>query len=256
MFPILFQFGPVVIYSYPVLVALGCCLGLLWTVKEANRSGIRAWYILDLFFYMAIGSLIGARLFFVVLSWGNFKNDLVSILYIWQGGLFFHGGLLAAIIVAVIYARINEIKVLILADVLAPGMALAQAVGRIGCLAVGCCYGRHTELPWAITFTDNYSLAPLGQALHPTQAYSSMAMFALFLFLLIIRKYKYYFVGSCFFTYLFCHGLFRLLIEPLRADFRGDLILGMVTTTQLLSLFFMISSISIMILLLMKKNNS
>ena len=117
---------------------------------------------------------------FVALAWDYYRDHLLDIFKLWQGGLVFYGGLVLGIVVSIVFLRLRRMPVWETGDIIAPGLALGQAVGRIGCLAAGCCYGEPTTLPWAVTFTHPACLAPLDQPLHPTQAYSSLSLFAIF----------------------------------------------------------------------------
>jgi phosphatidylglycerol:prolipoprotein diacylglycerol transferase len=126
------------------------------------------------------------------------------------------------------------------ADVLAPGLAVGQAVGRLGCFAAGCCFGRPTTVPWAVTFRDPYATravgTPLDVALHPTQLYESAAALLLFLLLLWLSKRKR-FHGQIALVYLFVYAAARFVIEFYRGDpSRGTVLGGWVSTSQFVAL--------------------
>ena len=120
-------------------------------------------------------------------------------------------------------------------DHIIPYLALGHAIGRIGCFFAGCCYGKPTDLPWAVTFTHPHSLAKLGVPLHPTQLYSSIKALLVFLILITFRRYKKG-EGQLIFLYMLLYAAGRLIIEPLRGDDRGLLILGSITLTQAVAL--------------------
>jgi len=252
MFPTLLTIGPFSLPAYGLLAALGVALGTGWTLHEAKRSGVESETILDLAFLLILSGILGARIFHIIISWDYYRQDILSVLKFWAGGLVFYGGLLTAVLVYIVYTRVKKLLLWKTADLFAPGLALGQAIGRFGCLMAGCCYGRPAELPWSITFTHPESLAyPLGVPLHPTQAYASLMLFGLFGFLVLFRKRKA-FDGQMFLTYTTLHALVRLVLEYFRADFRGSGPFGFLTLTQTISLLILIICPLVMIYLYKK----
>jgi phosphatidylglycerol:prolipoprotein diacylglycerol transferase len=149
----------------------------------------------------------------------------------WRGGLVFYGGLIFAFLTGLWYVRRHRLDFRQLADLIAPSIALGQAMGRLGCFAAGCCYGAPSTAPWACTFTSKDSLAPLGVPLHPTQIYESAATFGIFIALLIMRKSKR-FAGQLFWYYLLFYSVARFIIEFYRGDPRGWAIPGVLSIAQ------------------------
>ncbi|MBW2093170.1 MAG: prolipoprotein diacylglyceryl transferase [Deltaproteobacteria bacterium] len=249
MLPILIKIGPVTISTYGLLVALGFLLALTWVVYDAKREGLNSEAIVDLSFYLALGGVIGARIFYLFIAWDIYRTDILGIVKFWEGGLVFYGGLAGGVLVFVFFTRYKSLPFWETADIFAPGLALAQSVGRLGCLAAGCCYGLPSSLPWAITFTNPDSLAsPLGVPLHPTQLYAALSLFVLFVFLLFLKKRRA-FAGQIFFTYTLLHGLIRFILEYFRGDFRGAGPFSMLTSTQTFALLIIIISPVMMIFL-------
>ena len=121
------------------------------------------------------------------------------------------------------------------ADILAPALALGQTLGRLGCFLAGCCYGRPSDTPWAVTFTDQACLAPVNTPLHPTQLYSAFTNLAIFVILLIFSR-RNKIAGRVFWTYVLLYGLTRSIIENLRGDFRGAEVFGLLSISQALGL--------------------
>ena len=131
----------------------------------------------------------------------------------------FYGGLVAALAMAYVYMRRMKLPVLRTADIFAPGVALGHSIGRLGCFAAGCCWGRITHVPWAVTYTNpdaNNVGVPLGVPLHPTQLYESFAelMIAAILYKLVTRPHK---PGSVIGLYLVLYGIARVIVEFFRA---------------------------------------
>jgi phosphatidylglycerol:prolipoprotein diacylglycerol transferase len=235
MHPILCQVGPLTIYTYGLFVALGLLVGLSLALKEANRKGFDPQAILDLVFYTVLAGIIGARTFYVAQNFSFYKENLLSIVKIWEGGLVFQGGLIFAIPIAWALVKKKKLSFWQTFDVLAPYMALGQAFGRIGCFFAGCCYGKPTNLPWAVTFTDPKTLALAGIPLHPTQLYSATGLFFIFLILLFLRKHTK-FSGQLSCLYLVFHSSFRVFIEFFRGDPRAPLWDHFFSLTQGISL--------------------
>jgi phosphatidylglycerol:prolipoprotein diacylglycerol transferase len=226
----LFSIGPLTLHTYGVLLALGAALGLWLMTRLAKDAGLDPDRVMTLALWLLISGLVGSRLMFVLLEPSQFKAAPWRVLAIWEGGLVFYGGVAGALIVGLILMRRWRMPVLTLMDCVAPALALAQAVGRLGCFSAGCCYGRVFEGGWcAVTFSDPFSLAPRGVALHPTQLYTSAALLVILAVLLLLWRHRR-FAGQIFFTYGFLHGIARVIIETFRADWRGEPILGLTPT--------------------------
>ncbi|MCB2193232.1 MAG: prolipoprotein diacylglyceryl transferase [Deltaproteobacteria bacterium] len=230
MFPVLFHIGPLTLHTYGVLLALGAALGLWLLTHLAKKTGLDPDRVMSLALWLLISGLVGSRLMFVLLEPAQFKAAPWRVLAIWEGGLVFYGGVAAALIVGLILMRRWRMPMLTLMDCGAPALALAQAIGRLGCFSAGCCYGRGFEGGWcAVTFTDPFSLAPRGVPLHPTQLYTAAALLVILGVLLLLWRHRR-FAGQIFFTYGFLHGIARVIIETFRADWRGEPIMGLTPT--------------------------
>lgn len=250
MHPILFQIGFLTIYSYGLMIAIGIMVGLFLARRQAVREGINPDKIMDIAFYVLLVALIGSRLLYVLMNFGEYADDPLKILKIWEGGLVFFGGLLPAAAMGIWYAKRHGLPLWQMTDIFAPSIAIGHAFGRIGCFLAGCCYGRPSTLPWAVTFTDYRSLAPQGIPLHPVQLYGSLSLFALFIFLLVLRK-KRTFYGEIFWSYAFCYSIGRFLFEFWRGDPRGSILAGLLSTSQAISL--PLAGISVVMLLYLRK---
>ena len=218
MYPILFEFGTFQIRSYGVVVGLCFLLALWMSTREANRKALDPKLIQDFSIYALLGGVVGARLYFVLFSEpAYFLEHPGEILAIWNGGMGIIGSLIGGLLAAVWFCRKHSIPLLRFADTLAPGIALGQTTGQLACLLNGDSYGRPTDLPWAITFTDPNSMAPLNIPLHPIELYEMAAYFLVFLVVWQMRK-RYRSDGFAFFIYLAGYGMARLIVDFFRGD--------------------------------------
>ncbi|NJD61541.1 MAG: prolipoprotein diacylglyceryl transferase [Deltaproteobacteria bacterium] len=232
MHPVLVKIGSLKIYSYGVFVAIGF-LAALWVAgREIRRRGLDRDTFYDMGFWVVITAIIGSRLFHVLVYWEQYRTDPAEIFKLWNGGLVFYGGFLAAAAACLYFLRRHKMPFLPVADASALGIPLGLAFGRIGCSAAGCCFGKFTTLPWAIVFTNPASLAPLGIPLHPTQIYESLGAFAIFGTLYAARD-RFRTPGMLFWTMIILYGVVRSFFEIFRDDPRG--FLGPFSESQIVS---------------------
>lgn len=250
MHPVLFQFGSVTLYTYGLFVGLGFLSAITFAGQRAKRYGIVKDEMTDLFFLILISSIIGARILYVVVNFKEFASDPISVFKIWNGGLVFYGGFIAAVVAAFLFIQKKRLPLGKTADIIAPAIALGHAIGRIGCFFAGCCYGEQCDLPWAVTFEDPASLAPLHIGLHPTQIYESVANFILVFLLLAVDK-KRRIDGITFWFYIFFYGLIRAFIEIFRGDPRGDFISGYLSVSQGIGISMSVAALCMIIYLSM-----
>lgn len=221
MFPILIKIGPLTLYTYGLMIAIGILVAVMITRLEARRKSMNPDKIADLAFYLVIAGVIGARLFYVATNPTIFMDDPLEILRIWNGGLVFYGAFLTALITCLIYLKKNRMAIWKTTDIFAPAVAIAHVFGRLGCFFAGCCYGKICELPWAVTFIHPSTLArPIGIGLHPTQLYDAANNLVIFSFLWALRR-RMKFDGQLFWIYILLYGITRSIIENFRGDFRG-----------------------------------
>ena len=233
MHPILFKIGKITLYTYGLFVALGF-MGAVWFASRRARTkclAIKSQEITDLFLVILISAILGARLFYVAQNFSLFSDHPLDVFKIWNGGLVFYGGFVVALIAAMVYIKQKGFDLWSTADLLAPAIALGHAVGRFGCLFAGCCYGKSCALPWAITFTNPESLAPLNIPLHPTQVYAVGSNLMIFGLLLLMDR-KWLFSGGLFWLYILLYGVFRSVLEIFRGDDRGEFLFQMISPSQ------------------------
>jgi len=235
MHPVLFHIGPVTVYSYGLLVALGFFVGIEVAKLEARRVGQSPAVVGDLCFFILLGAIVGARLFYVGVEWPFFLKHPLDVFKIWQGGLVFYGGFMGAAAIGWWFIKSRRMPLWQTLDILAVGIPAGHTLGRFGCFCAGCCYGKPTHVPWAVTFTDPMSLAPRGIPLHPTQLYAAAGNFLIFCCLWMFRKRKR-FDGQLFWTYLLLYALMRSFVECFRGDPRGLFFHQTVSIAQIISL--------------------
>jgi phosphatidylglycerol---prolipoprotein diacylglyceryl transferase len=242
MHPLLVSIGPFTVYTYGFFIALGFMIGLGWAAHEARRQGMDPKIVSDVGFFIILSAIAGSRLLYVLINPLYFLARPLEIFMFWKGGLVFLGGALLAALSVYLFFRRRSMSVWPWADCFAPALALGDFFGRFGCLSAGCCYGRECDLPWAITFTNPATLAPLDIALHPTQIYHSLSALITFLILLASRN-RLKRPGQLFGLFLMLYSVFRITVEFFRGDYRGDF--GIFSVTQMLALFVMAAGIAL-----------
>lgn len=221
MYPILFQIGPITIYSFGVFMALAA-LSAAWVVhSELKRLRYNPELASTMVFAAAVGGLVGARLLFIVEEWDNFLAAPLSFIFT-GAGFTWYGGFIGGAIAVSWVVRKNNIPWLIGADIGAPALAIAYGVGRIGCHVAGDGdWGTVTDMPWGVAYTNAivgwanpYTGVPYppGVRVHPTPIYEFLQGLIVFGILWSLRK-KGYAPGTVAWLYLILAGLSRFSVE-------------------------------------------
>ncbi len=252
---ILLEIGPIKIYYYSLFILLAIVIGIIFCQKEARKIGIGSVFINDLLFNVIIIAIIGARAYYVIFNFSSFKNNLISVLYIWEGGLAIYGAVLAGLIYTIYYCKKKEKPILKTLDVIVPFLILGQAIGRWGNFMNQEAYG-----PIATkSFLENLHIPNfiiegmyINGAYHqPTFLYESIWCLVGFVILICIRKFsKKLKEGNLTYLYFSYYGLGRFFIEGLRQD---SLYLKTFRISQIVSIILVI--IGIIGLLTSKKRN-
>jgi len=212
--PVAFTIGSISVRWYGIMVALAIIVVVLWMLREVIRGANLSY---DTVFTAALvgipSGIIISRLLHVVDRWDYYFQNPGQI--IGASGLTIWGAVLGAALGIWIYSKFSNFKFGFFADLVAPGIILAQAIGRVGCTLNGCCYGVETSLPWGIVYTHPESYAPLGIAVHPTQIYEIVYNLIVFAVLLKLRG-RFKPDGSLFLIYLSLYSLWRVGIDFLR----------------------------------------
>ena len=251
MHPILFEIGGFPVYTYGVLLAAAYLLGLQFALVRARARALDANKVMDLGIWIIISALIGAKLLLLIVDFDSFRQNPRELLTLLRSGGVFYGGLIAAVAVAFWYLRRYRLPVWTVCDAFAPGIALGHVIGRMGCFFAGCCFGRATSVPWAVTFTNTYANenagTPLNVPIHPTQLYEAGAELAILGLLLRLERRWRPFPGRTFWSYLLFYGVTRFIIEFYRGDARG--MVGDLSTSQFVSVLLVPLSIIMLIVL-------
>lgn len=219
------------------MAALGLIFGLMLIVKLGREQGLDPEKVWNLGIIAILSGIVGAKLLYFVTD-SEAREHIFSLSTLQAGGVW-SGGFVLALVMCVWYMRRNNMPVLRTCDVFAPGLALGHAFGRVGCFAAGCCYGKPTHVPWAVTFTNplanEITATPLNIPLHPTQLYEMVLELCNCLFLVwLIRRKK--FEGEIMGTYMIIYGIGRYFIEFFRGDEGRGQFLGFMSGTQAIAL--------------------
>lgn len=249
MNPMLIDLGFLEIRWYSVIILIAALLALNLVIKEGMLWRIPEPYINNLFFYIIIFGIIGARLYFVLFNLDYYSNNLSEIYKIWNGGLAIHGGIIAGLLVTIIYGKKYKVQLFRLTDIIVVGLMLAQAIGRWGNFF-------NSEAHGAITTLEHLQNMHLPQFIingmhidgvyyEPTFLYESLWCLIGFIILLIVRRFKYIKLGQITSIYLIWYGIGRFFIEGMRTD---SLMLGDLKMAQIISIIMVVIGILIFIL--------
>ncbi len=214
------------------MVALGFLAGIMISRSEMKRKGLPFQLIYDLALYLLIGGLTVGRLIFVLFNLPYYLANPLQILMFQNGGLAIHGSLLGGLLAGYWFARRHKLSLGRLADIVAPGLILGQAIGRIGCFLNGDSYGKVTALPWAVKFQGLEGLR------HPTQLYEAGLNLLVFAIIWSFRK-NGKFDGYIFLVYLILYSIVRFVVEIFR---ESQILINPLTVAQVASLAIIIVS--------------
>jgi phosphatidylglycerol:prolipoprotein diacylglycerol transferase len=243
------------LHGYGLMIAAGFVAAIEVARREARRRGQDAERIGDLAFFVLVAALVGSRLYFVAVNWREYAGEhawttlgglrVPRVLVLWEGGLVFYGGFIAAALTALWYLRRHRLPFLAYADTLIPSVALGHVFGRLGCFAAGCCWGRASgaTLPWLVRFppeslayqafaarpnageliaADHLATVPV----HPTQLYEAMGELGLFLALVLWVRPRKRFDGQVLASWLLAYACLRTVVEAFRGDVERGVVAG------------------------------
>ncbi len=230
------RIGPFAIHWYAILINIGIILALIFAWRESKRQRLNPDTIFDILLVAMPAGIIGARLYYVAFDLQHYLSYPLEIIRVWHGGLAIHGALIFGGLGAWLYCRRKKINFLQWADILAPGIALAQGIGRWGNFVNQEAYGYITDVPWAFYINGAYR--------HPTFLYESLWDLALaFILVYVLRKKKKYH-GQIIALYALGYSAGRFWIEGLRTD---SLMIGPIRAAQLVSIIAIVVSLAYML---------
>jgi phosphatidylglycerol:prolipoprotein diacylglycerol transferase len=258
MYPVLFKAGGLVITSFGLMMALSFLTGGWVLSRELGRKGENPEVAWDVVMYAAVGGILGAKLYYMILHWPETAADPLGAI-LSRSGLVWYGGFIAAALL--IIWRVSHLKLSVprVADAVAPALALAYGVGRIGCFLGGDDYGGPSNLPWAVAFPNGAPPSTAGNlrnyfgvsvpdsipdsavlTVHPTQIYEVLMAIVIFAILWRLRT-RLTRPGLLFATYLGLAGVERFIVEIFRA--KDDRFLGPLTVAQSISIALIVVAV-------------
>jgi len=253
VFPRLIQIGSFYLPTYGVILAIAYLVGIWLLRRKARAEGLPEQKIFDFSLYVLAAAILGAKALLVIVEWRRFAANPRSLVEVLRSGGVFYGGLIAATAVGIWYMQKQRLPAWKVADMGAPSIALGEAIGRWGCFAAGCCYGKPTDGPLGVRFTDPFAHeavgTPLDVPLHPSQIYLSVNAFLIFLILQWAYRRRT-FDGEVFWLYVLLYAITRGFIENFRGDsVRGFLIPGILSTSQFIGLVAAAAAVGMLVFL-------
>lgn len=219
------------IYWYGILISLSVVLAVVMVYREAKRKGLDADCMLDYALLTVPTAIVFARLYYVIFEWDQYAANPIHALFIWEGGIAIYGSIIGGIVATLIFSKWKKISFWTLADLVAPGLVLGQAIGRWGNFFNQEAFGELVTNPALQFFPYAVYIERLGEWHMATFFYESVACFLIFIFLLIYRrKAKNAPAGNLFLWYWVLYGIERAYVEGLRTDslwiFKGGIPIG------------------------------
>ena len=230
----LFSIGPITIYGYGLMIAIGVLAAYFSATYRSKKYALDPDKVFYVTVWAVIGGFGGAKLLYLITQLPAILKD-PSLLKDARNGFVVYGGIIGGILAAWLYCKVAKLKFMKYFDLVMPSVALAQGFGRIGCFLAGCCYGRETTSRFGVVFPEG-GLAPAGVKLIPTQLISSAGDFLIMIVLLLYyrKNKKDGTPGNVGFLYMLLYGVGRCLVEFLRNDNRGGA--WMFSTSQWISI--------------------
>ncbi|MBP9717682.1 prolipoprotein diacylglyceryl transferase [Candidatus Gracilibacteria bacterium] len=249
------ELGPLMIRWYGIMIVTGIVCAYFLSRHLARKRGIDPLHIENMALWLVLIGVIGARLYYVLFNLSFFLEHPLDIVKIWNGGLAIHGGLIAGALTFFWYCKKHNISLLNGADVLAPGLILAQAIGRWGNFFNSEAFGSPTNLPWKVFIPVDARPSQFKdiEYFHPTFLYESLWNLLVFVLLMILFRSSYgkKHPGTLLFVYMIAYSIGRFFIEGLRTD---SLYIGPLRTAQVVSLI--LCAAGIIGLILIRKRHS
>ena len=246
---VMLNLGFIKIYWYSFFILMGVIVGYKLAINESQKFKIPKDYMINYFFYVLIFGLLGARAYYVIFNFAEYQNNLLDIFKVWEGGLAIHGGIIAGILVTLVYTKKYKIPFFRIVDIMVISLIIGQCIGRWGNFFNGEAHGPATTL----SFLQSLHLPKFiidgmdinGTYYQPTFLYESIGCLIGFILLILIRKRKNLILGDLTSIYLIWYGIIRFFIEGLRTD---SLLFVNLKAAQLVSIIMIICGILIIVL--------
>ena len=224
MHPILFEIGPFTVRTYGLLLAVSFIAGILLALRRSRARGLNQNQMINMSLLIMLAGIVGARIMYVIPHWNEFSANPLDIISPFQSsgsigltGLTMYGGFIAAVLVSILYLRVNRLSIWKACDAFAPSIALGIGVSRVGCFMNGCCFGLPTESALGVVFPAFSAAGSFypDVALHPAQLYNAVLGFGLFgLLMWLDRKPRY--DGFLFAVLLIAEPITRFFVDLFR----------------------------------------
>jgi phosphatidylglycerol:prolipoprotein diacylglycerol transferase len=241
--PIIAHIGPFVLRWYSLIIITAIGVGIWLTAREAEPKGFKKDDVYEVAIYIILGGILGARLFHVLDHWSEFAQNPIRALYIWEGGLAIWGAVAGGLVAAAFIAWKRHWNFPALLDAAAPGLVLAQAVGRLACIITGDAMGKPTNGPFGFAYTSPHALVPkLGVYYTPMPVYEIVANLGIFILLWQLRK-RHWTDGRLFLVYLVLYSIERFFLA-FTSSYR--IIAFGLTQSQIIALFGFVIGIALL----------
>jgi len=253
-------YGPLAIHSFGLMIVIGLIVILYLLEYDTKLKTLISLEQLSTIIQISlISGITGGRIWFLITN-PSIIESWTDIFTIWSGGLSILGAIIGIIATLPIYLIWHHIPILKLLDRLALYAPLLQSISRFGCFFAGCCHGLPTNLPWGILYTDTESFAPLHTIMHPTQIYSSVLLFLIFIILYFFDRHnKYQKAGTILTLYIMLTSSERFIVDFWRGDqefFAQPTYFDFLSIQQYLALLlFIIALIMLIFITIYKKQN-
>lgn len=235
MHPVLFDLGPITVYTYGFFIALGATLGFIYMAKQGKLEfGMTFDQANTLFIILVAAAVVGGKVFFFFESPAYYWNNPGKLFK--GSGFVFYGSLIFCVGAMLWFFKRNKLPILGMLDIMAVVTCIVHGFGRIGCFNAGCCHGTPTNSWLSVIYSDERCQAPLNQSLHPVQLYEAVFIFLLLGSLWLLRNRKQ-FAGQIFLIYLIAYAIGRSVLEIFRGDeARGFIVDGWLSHAQAIAI--------------------
>jgi phosphatidylglycerol:prolipoprotein diacylglycerol transferase len=245
LFLVKINYFPLIIFGF--FIAVSFVVAIIMIKDESRRTGCNPDRMQDLCFWLLVAAIIGSRLLYVFANPTDFMADPLEVFRIWNGGIVYYGGIIAAVIISIVFINKKGMPLGRTFDTLTPAIVIGHFFGWLGCFFSGSCFGYPSDLPWLVKIAHPDALAPSTAALHPTSLYLATSHLVIFCVLLYFKDRRR-FSGQMFWLYALLYGISRFLIEALLGN-QGELAAGELSVRPVTSLSVAMTALAMLIYL-------